>query len=311
MLNPKILVGVDGSNASLNALKWAAELAVKVGGSLNLVCAYTYPAFAAASLDGGFAAIDDLAIAQGAKAVLSNATELLNGYDLDITTQVVTGDAAGALVDLSTDYDLAVVGTRGRGGFTERLLGTVSSALPAHAHCPTIVIPFHEQPKSATDPSDRSATYSANLKRIVVGFDGSKASLGALEYAGKIAAIWGSELHVLHAANLGLATGAFVWVPTALDRQETLRELEKELDETLAVYENAGGYPISRKLVLEGSGAELLKDLSQAADLIVVGSRGRGGFKGLLLGSTSQAILHHSQCPVLVLNNKTEAELND
>ncbi|NKY39346.1 universal stress protein, partial [Cellulomonas septica] len=130
-----VLVGLDGSAASLHALDWAAAEAAVRGWGLHLVCAYSLPSFTAASLDGGYAALDDTAIQQGAKAVLAEASARVSASGVPVTATVQTGDAAGVLVDMSHRVRLAVVGTRGRGGFADRLLGTVSSALPAHAYC--------------------------------------------------------------------------------------------------------------------------------------------------------------------------------
>ncbi|WP_396134561.1 universal stress protein [Cellulomonas sp. ATA003] len=136
-----VLVGVDGSAASLHALDWAAAEARTHGWALKLVCSYALPAFTAASLDGGYAALDDTAIQAGAKAVLSEAQARAQGLGVSSTASVVTGDAAAVLVEMSRSARMAVVGTRGRGGFADRLLGTVSSALPAHSYCPTVVVP--------------------------------------------------------------------------------------------------------------------------------------------------------------------------
>src|SRR5690625_3251492 len=139
-----VLVGADGSPAGVKALEWATAQAHQTGRRLHLVCAYAVPTFAAASLDGGYAALDDTAIREGAQAVLDEAVERASGRGVEITSALETGDPAGVLVDLSKQVCLAVVGTRGHSGFAERVLGTVSSALPAHAHCPTVVVPLHE-----------------------------------------------------------------------------------------------------------------------------------------------------------------------
>src|SRR3954452_19470264 len=111
-----VLVGVDGSSASLHALDWAAAQAVKHGWALRVVCSYSLPSFTAASLDGGYAALDDTAIQEGAKAVLAEATQRAEAAGVRTTAAIATGDAAGVLVELSKDYGLVVVGTRGRGG---------------------------------------------------------------------------------------------------------------------------------------------------------------------------------------------------
>src|SRR5690625_757601 len=126
-----VLVRVGDSAAGLGAPEVAAALAERTGWRLHVVCAYALPTFAAASMDGGYATLDDQAIRDGAQAVLDEATARLEGRDLTVTTALETGDPAGVLVELSKKVCLCVVGTRGQSGFAERLRGTVSSAPPA------------------------------------------------------------------------------------------------------------------------------------------------------------------------------------
>jgi len=297
-----VLVGVDGSAASLHALDWAAAEARVHGLSLKLVCSYALPAFTAASLDGGYAALDDTAIQVGAKAVLAEAQARAQDRGVGATTSVVTGDAAAVLVEMSRTARMAVVGTRGRGGFADRLLGTVSSALPAHAYCPTVVVP--SRPHGA-DPAESAPVEP--VRRIVVGVDGSPASDVALRHAIREATAWGAELTAVAGVPVGSGSGLLAWLPAAVDHEAVLRDIAEGLDVVIdrAVADNPG-VPVKRH-VLDGTGAQLLTEFSTATDLIVVGSRGRGGFAGLLMGSTSQAVLHHSACPVMVVTRRCES----
>ncbi|NOV99515.1 nucleotide-binding universal stress UspA family protein [Isoptericola chiayiensis] len=300
---------MDGSAASLHALDWAAAYAERVGWSLHIVCSYSLPSFTAASLDGGYAALDDTAIAEGAKAVLSEARARVAGFSGRVEGSVVTGDAAGVLVELSTEHSLAVVGTRGRGGFTERLLGTVSSALPAHAHCPTVVVPYREAAVDAADPERRDGDRVHEVRRIVVGVDGSPSAEVALRHAVEQALAWDAELVAVAGVPLGSGAGVLAWLPSQIDHEQVLEDVRAGLDVIVdRVQAENPGLEIKRH-VLDGSGAELLTEFSGASDLVVVGSRGRGGFRGLLLGSTSQAVLHHSKCPVLVVTRKCDEEM--
>lgn len=306
MTRPEIvLVGVDGSAMSLHALDWAAQYAKRVGWALHMVCSYSLPSFTAASLDGGYAALDDSAIQQGAKAVLVEAQERVAGLGVPVTAAVVTGDAAGVLVELSKDYGLAVVGTRGRGGFTERLLGTVSSALPAHASCPVVVVPHRQSGPGDDDPERRDGDVVHDVRRIIVGVDGSASAEAALRAAVQQAKVWDAELVAVAGVPVGTGAGVLAWLPAQVDHEQVLADVKAGLDVIIDRYEaEAGGDLRIRRIVLDGTGAELLTEFSTAADLLIVGSRGRGGFRGLLLGSTSQAVLHHSKCPVLVVNRK-------
>jgi len=315
-----VLVGVDGSAASLHALDWATAYAHRVGWALHIVCSYSLPSFTAASLDGGYAALDDTTIQEGAKSVLAEAEARVADAGVRATTEVATGDAAGVLVELSADYGMAVVGTRGKGGFTERLLGTVSSALPAHARCPVVVVPLRAEanrgvswavPDGGAGGAAASGTETSavapgaaeirEVRRIVVGVDGSPQAERALQHAIEQANAWGAELTAVTGVPVGNA-GMLAWLPSTIDREQVLADIGAGMDVLVDRYEAENPGLRIRRIVLDGTGAELLTEFSTASDLVVVGSRGRGGFRGLLLGSTSQAVLHHSACPVLVVN---------
>ncbi|QOR71524.1 universal stress protein [Ruania alkalisoli] len=292
-----VLVGVDGSAASLNALEWAVAQARRVGWRLHLVCAYALPTFAAASLDGGYATLDDTAIRDGAQAALDEAVARASGRGVDVTSSLETGDPAGVLVDLTKQVCLAVVGTRGNSGFAERILGTVSSALPAHAHCPTVVVPLHEDDGEPPLP----------IRRIVVGVDGSDSAKVALDRAIEQAEVWDAELTAVVGVPIGAGAGLLGWLPAAVDREVVLADVTEGLNVT--VDRALEGRELTvRRHALDGSGAELLSEFSTAVDLVVVGTRGRGGFAGMLLGSTSQQVLHHSACPVLVVPTRIQDE---
>ncbi len=311
-----VLVGVDGSPASLEAAEWAASYARSHHRSVHLVCAYSVPSFTAAALDGGYAALDDTAIAEGARAVLDEAVARVTATGVTATSAIATGDAAAVLVELSEGASTVVVGTRGRGGFAERLLGTVSSALPAHAHCPTIVVPYrrraaghlHGQDEPPAD-ADGTPHRHGPVQRIVVGVDGSGAAELALEYAIREAEAFGAELTAVAGVPIGAGQSYLAWLPAAVDHESVLGDVEAGLD--VVVDRALRDHPDVevRRHVLDGTGAQLLTEFSTAVDLVVVGSRGRGGFAGLLLGSTSQAVLHHASCPVMVVTRRARAEL--
>jgi len=284
-----VIVGVDGSQASGAALDWAAAEARRLGWRLHIVCAYAVPAFTVASLDGGFAAVDDSAIQAGARAVLEEAVERVGG-DLEVTSALELGDPTGVLVELSRQAGLAVVGTRGGGGFADRLLGTVSSSLPAHAHCPTVVVPCGTDDQPGFTP----------VRRIVVGVDGSESATIALRRAVDEAIAWDAHLTAVAAVPIGGGAGSLAWLPAAVDRDDVLADVKVGLG--VAVEQAVDGREVRlSQHALDGNAAALMAEFSTAVDLVVVGSRGRGGFAGLLMGSTSQAVLHHAVCPVMVV----------
>ncbi|WP_396134560.1 universal stress protein [Cellulomonas sp. ATA003] len=144
------------------------------------------------------------------------------------------------------------------------------------------------------------------MRRIVVGVDGSPSSDVALRHAIREAKAWGAELTAVAGVPVGSGSGLLAWLPAAVDHEAVLRDVAEGLDVVIErVLADTPGVQVKRH-VLDGTGAELLTEFSTATDLIVVGSRGRGGFAGLLMGSTSQAVLHHSACPVMVVTRRCE-----
>ncbi|WP_371151522.1 universal stress protein [Buchananella felis] len=299
MVSKEIVVGVDGSVESKDALQWAIDVAKAHEAPLRLVCAYSLPSFTAASLDGGFAIADDAAIESGARAVIDEAMARVRDAGIEAEADLETGDPAGVLVDRSKHAWLVVVGTRGGGGFADRLLGAVSSAVPAHAHCPVVVVPRHESGSEFTP-----------IRRIVVGVDGSDVAARALSLAIDEAMLWNAELTAVAAVPMTTGMGTLSWIPTSVDRETVVADARAGLDATIESV--LGGRDVNvRRHALDGNPAALLAEFSTAVDLVVVGTRGRGGFAGLLLGSTSQALLNHTTCPVMVVpgpNKKKEGE---
>ena len=107
-------------------------------------------------------------------------------------------------------------------------------------------------------------------------------------------------------------SGTLAWLPAAIDHQQVLEDVATALDVLIdRVAAEEPGAPAIKRTVRDGTGAQLLTEASAKTDLLVVGSRGRGGFAGLLLGSTSQAVLHHAQCPVMIVTQKSTLEEDD
>lgn len=131
-----IIVGVDGSPSSLDALTWAVRQAQLVGTQVQAVIAWSYPL-----VYGMYAAGDEVDWADNAKQTIEAAVkEALGGDTYDVTTCVVQGHPAQVLVDASANAELLVVGNRGHGGFAETLLGSVSEQVVTHATCPVLVV---------------------------------------------------------------------------------------------------------------------------------------------------------------------------
>ena len=287
----RIVVGVDGSDTALAAVRWAAAEAARRRLPLRLVAAHTWPA-------GGF--VGDPGLGVDPRAVLrdmvrghlaaaaSAAAAVVPG--LAVEQVEVDGDPAAVLAGESERAELVVLGDRGLGGFTGLLLGSVAVALSARAACPVVVVRGAE-----TDPA------VPRPEPVVVGVDGSPGSTAALVFAVEAAVLRGVPLVAVHA-----------WRDVLVD--PTMSPLVDwdavESDEHEALAERLAGTRTDhpdlalRKLVVRDRPARALVDESRSAQLVVVGSRGRGGLQGLLLGSVSQQVLHHAHCPVAVVRSR-------
>lgn len=290
MVNEKaILVGVDGSHASYKATWWAANYAKHAGLTLQIVCAYSLPSYAAVSFDATYTAMgDDNAAHSDAQEILSKAKAIADEQGVEAVTLIVTGDPASVFVELSRNYNLIVIGNRGKGGLAERLLGTTSSSLPAYAYCPIIVVPY-------TDDDGNLMHLNNTITRVAVGADESKWGLKALEIAADFADNWGAELDVISAVpNVGGIDG----------EQGVLDSYQDDLDVRIRPLQEAHPQLNIHKSIVQGTAEKALTKASYDHDVVVVGSRGRGGFTGLLLGSTSQGLLQHAVTPVYVVPRK-------
>jgi len=280
-----VVVGVDGSPASREAAEHAAAAAMRRSAPLLLVHGYLHPfrygvAFDPYALELPPPADDAVKMLDGMAADLRHKWP-----DLHIETRQTPGGPAATLVDLSQHAQLVVVGSRGHGGFTGLLLGSVSAQVAAHAQCPVLVV----RPVAGPPPAGP----------VLVGVDGSPGSATALSLAADEAARRGSPLAVVHAWS----------VDPVAERRETYVDTEdasRGAAEALladAAAEARQGHPdltVEERLVHALDPERVLIEASEAASLVVVGSRGRGGFTGMLLGSVSQALIHHGRCPVLV-----------
>jgi nucleotide-binding universal stress UspA family protein len=140
--SPRIVAGVDGSPSSMSALRWAIRQAGLTGATVDAVIAWHYPASAGGYGWAPTGMDEDLNFGENAEKVLADAisSAAVPGSNVGVRARVVEGNAAQVLLDASDDADLLVVGSRGHGGFTGALLGSVSQHVVHHAHCPVVVI---------------------------------------------------------------------------------------------------------------------------------------------------------------------------
>ncbi|OFS68106.1 universal stress protein [Trueperella sp. HMSC08H06] len=280
-----VVVGIDGSEAGNSALEWALAQARAREARLHIVCGYELPSQYMSP---------EFQVAQGnvnhlydsARKIVDEAVVTVEGQGVEVTSALEFGDPTEVLVEISKRVALVVVGgrTQHTGRLADRLLRTVSSAVPANAYCPTVVVP--------TD----SPSSHVPIERVVCGVDGSEHAKMALQRAVWEADRWNAKLTVLVAVN----PSAVGWVPAYTFRDEHLHEMESAVAAQLAEVDEGRKIDVEITAV-EGSPAHILAQMSEESDLVVLGTRGRGGFTGLLLGSTSQTLLGYSACPTMVV----------
>lgn len=271
-----ILAGYDGSTGSEHALSWAAREARSRGIALT-VCHAWAPGFTALP---GQAAVAGLARHGGERVIadgLRQARDLMGPGE--VRPLLISGQATAVLCDHSHDADMLVVGSRGRGGVGGMLLGSVSWQVAAHARCPVVVVRGHWRPAGGYAPGP-----------VVVGTDGSAASDAALGFGFEEAALRGAPL---------LAVCALADAPGSLGG---VLKLQEDVEQAITRHEKEHPEVTVLRQVAQGGARAALLAAAHDAQLLVAGSRGRGGIKGMLLGSVSQAVLHHAPCPVTVVH---------
>lgn len=275
-----VVVGYDGSADSDLALAWADHEAAHQGRPLHVIISEVDRTQALeVSVDWHAARMARLE--SDAKQLLAEARSRETSVD------IASAPAAPALIRASKDAALVVLGARGHSLVSGALLGSVSQHVVRHAACPVVVT---RQP------------YDPQSRRVVVGVDGSEESLRALSFAIDHADRTGGTLTVVHGLGLRQARSRFgALAGPAHDVAAATAAGERLLAEALAGL--AERYPDVQVTTeaIPVAPAQVLADASQDASLVAVGARGRGAFAELLLGSVSQAVLHHARCPVAVV----------
>jgi len=269
MKNRAIVVGTAGIDSGNTAVAWAAREARLRRRALHIVHVLEWNP--AEARDAG----NDTYVERvwgSSTATTAAATRCARDIapEVDVTADTVIGHPAERLLELARDAELLVVGHRGRGGFAGLRLGSVGQRVAAHAACPVAVV---RGLPAADGP-------------VVAGVDDSPAADTVLETAFTTAAARAAGLTIVRSF--------------AAERDGAEHVLVR--DQLAPWREKFPDVPVETLLTQEGV-ARALVGASSSAQLVVVGSRGRGAIRGALLGSTGLHLLQHAGCPVLVAHS--------
>jgi nucleotide-binding universal stress UspA family protein len=277
-----IIVGYDGSPEARAAGAWALDEASRTGAPVEFVHAVEWPSFAPATRTIGAPPVwpegeTDRDLKGLMNEVVANAAQ--SHPQVEVRTFTENAPAAATLRDRSAGAGMVVLGSRGHNAIAG--IGSVSVAVSAHAHCPVVVV------RDTTPPTGR----------VVVGVDDSDCAQLAVAFAFRQAAARDAAVHIVRA-----------WKPLppkpngpSLIAERVAAAEQRALDElTTRWQQDFPDVTVTGKLVAQHP-VQALTQESEHAQLLVVGSRGRGALRGALLGSVSQHLLRHASCPVAVV----------
>ncbi|MGV9746642.1 universal stress protein [Rhodococcus zopfii] len=287
-----VVAGLDGSATAAAAARWAAALAARLDLPLRLVHALPSEGiFYSESAVLIQSQMFDQLRADGEK-LLADVSDLIRAEQPGLTVEsyIGPGPATNSLLEAADDAHVVVVGATGAGAIENFLLGSTVLRIANHAPCPVVV---WRGDNTNPLPDD---------KPIVVGVDGSELSSTAVAHAFKLADALGVPLVAAHSwiGDAALGTGA----TAALVDWDAVQESETAVfAEALAGKQDEYPDVEVRRVVERGPAAKVLLGQLDDAQLVVVGSHGRGQFAAALLGSTSQNLVHKAPCPVLIARN--------
>ncbi|MFE2747070.1 universal stress protein [Streptomyces scopuliridis] len=287
-----VVVGVDGSEGSVQAVDWAAAEAKRSGLSLRLVHASLWERYEGVRPRFGADRPSEQVFAENIVAGAEKRVHKI-APEVKVSSDVLPEDPVGALLRESDEAALLVVGPRGHGPVAGMLLGSVGLAVAARARCPVVVARGEE-------PNRQGA-----LRRIVVGVGDSTGSTTAAHFAFREARSRGCELVAVRAWRCP----AYENMPYPLIDGEQARaykrEAEESLDRVLDVVEDDYPEVVVQRKPVHGTAHQALLEEGASADLLVVGAKRRHGAVGLQLGRVNHAVLHHASCPVAVVPGRS------
>ena len=289
-----IVVGVDGSASALHAAGWAANEAARRGVPLRLVHGVDVSVYIAADIGRPSASTNFFEVLESAgRRCLAEAAAMVRQAhpQLDVAVDLLSGHPVPLLIDLSQTARLMVLGSRGLGGFSGILAGSTAVALVTHGHCPVAVVRGRA--------SDEAPPVQGP---VVVGVDGSPASEAAIAMAFEEASWRNVDLVAVHTWIDFSSDYSYAYAHQFIVDWNRIETEERELlAQRLAGWQEKYPDVTVHRVITRDRPVHHLLEHAAEAQLLVVGSRGRGGIAGMLLGSTSQALIYHSPCPLLVV----------
>ncbi|MFF3890088.1 universal stress protein [Streptomyces sp. NPDC001914] len=287
-----LIVGVDGSDGSLLAIDWAADLATRHRLPVRLVHASLWERY-----EGAWPTLSRERSSEQvlAEHIVASAAERVRRRSpgLDVSTEIVPSEAASALLDEARNATAVITGSRGRGELAGTLLGSVSLAVAARADCPVVVV-----------RGDKAALAGSH-ERVLLGAGDPDTCREAVGFAFQEAEARGCELDVVRAWRCPARDAA----DDPRTSEDPAHQHEKQaaalIEDLVADASTAHPDVRLRRTTVEGAARKVLVHRSAAADLVVLGARRRSGRFGLQLGRVSHTLLHHSACPVAVVPNRS------
>jgi nucleotide-binding universal stress UspA family protein len=282
-----VVVGVDGSEDALHAARWAAALAVRLGEPLHLVHAFSDVEEALLIVTAPQQADAGAYPRELGQSVLDRAADAIHADfpSLRVTRTLRHHGPREALIELSRQARLMVLACADVSAGGAVLVGSTTLAVATRAACPVIAW--------------RGTTLAPNDRPVVVGIDQNRISLTALTTAFELADCLGVALTVVYAMSPRRLPGE-IDIPMVVDWEAVEDEARQRLSERLAPIADRWPDVEVTHIAQIGSASRVILSQAQGAQLIVVGSRGRGGVASALLGSTGLNLLHHSPTPVVI-----------
>jgi nucleotide-binding universal stress UspA family protein len=287
-----IVIGVDGSPFSRNAIRWGLALAARRGAPVRLIRAFDpSPHDGRVGESGEVGVLGDSYYHVRDQLDATYESARIMYPDLQITPELIDDSASAALIDASHEADTVVIGAHGVRGFSNLVAGSTTMNVATQAQCTVVAM-----------PNDETQAFSGT--GLVVGVDGSEISETAVAYAFREAAESDQPLTAVHAWTDPLTPLVLGTTIPPLDDHEA-----HSVDQDILLAESLAGwsekYPdvaVSRRVVNEQP-VQALAKAAHDAQLLVVGCRGRGRVRAMLLGSVSHGVLHLADCPVAVVHD--------